>query len=697
MIEFFQKMFQSDFMPHGMCYLWNPPVLWLNVIADGLIAAAYYAIPAFLFFFYRRRKDIGFRWVFVAFAAFILACGTTHVMAIWTVWHGTYRLDGVIKAATAGASVLTAILLVPFLPWVVRLPSPSALEALNRQLQDEIEERRLLMEALERQASLLDLAHDAIVVRSLDGAIQFWSLGAEEVYGWPKQEAVGRISHELLGAEFPEPLEKIHERVMAHGRWDGELTHRKRDGSRVVVTSRWALRRGNGAGGYEVMEINSDITREKNVREELRTANQELEKRVAARTHALGESTASLEKVNQELRAEIEKTKWLEEQLLQTQKMEAIGRLAGGVAHDFNNLLTVISGYNHMILDEPANISEVMEWAGEVEQAAESAASLTQQLLAFSRRQVLQPRIVDMNVIVRRMEKLLRRVIGEDIDLATHLEPGLARVSADPGHLEQVVMNLVVNARDAMPQGGKLTIETCNITLDEEYAELHSRVKPGEYVELAISDTGDGMSEETRQRIFEPFFTTKEMGKGTGLGLSIVYGIVKQNGGEIWVYSQLGKGTTFKIYLPVATVNGSEEPVPAATAAPRKRTEIILLVEDDPAVRKLVRSMLHRTGHTVLETQTGQDAIQICRSRPEQIDLVLTDVVMPDLSGPELAEQLTNIRPGMRVLYMSGYADNAVVRHGVLPPNAPFIQKPFTAQALNNKIRDILDEQNAAI
>jgi len=693
--EFFRKLFTSDFMPHGTCYLWNPSVLWLNVISDGLICAAYYAIPLLLFLFFRKRSDITFRWVFVAFAGFILACGTTHLLGVWTVWHGTYRLDGLVKAVTAFASVSTAVLLVPLLPALVKLPSPTALQGLNQQLQQEIDERRRMAGVLERQASLMDLAYDAIIVRGLDGDIRFWNRGAENMYGWAKDQTLGRVSHEFLATGFPEPLETINQQLRETGHWEGELTHTTRNGSALVVASRWALRESNAPGTYEVMEINRDVTKERTAREELREANQTLEVRVKERTAALEQTAASLERANAALVEQIDRSQRLEDQLLQTQKMEAIGQLAGGIAHDFNNLLTVVFGYNRMILEDQSNTADVLDWAGQVRDAAERAASLTNQLLAFSRRQVLQPKIVDLNEIVRNMERLLRRVIGEDIDLATRLDPVLESVQADPGHLEQVIMNLVVNARDAMPAGGKITVETANMTLDEAYTRSHSGVAPGEYVQLAISDTGEGMTEETQRRIFEPFFTTKELGKGTGLGLSIVYGIVKQNGGEIWVYSQQGLGTTFKIYLPAVLPGKYDESGRLVVSTSERGHETILLVEDETNVRMLVRAVLKKQGYTILESKDVHHAMRLARERREPIDLLLTDVVMPDLSGPELARQLLTVHPEMKVLYMSGYADSAIVRHGVLPPEVAFMQKPFTPESLNIKVREVLDRPRA--
>ncbi len=389
--------------------------------------------------------------------------------------------------------------------------------------------------------------------------------------------------------------------------------------------------------------------------------------------------------------ADVSDRKQLEEQLRLSQKMEAVGQLAGGIAHDFNNLLTVILGYNEMVINDVRNLPNVLDKAGEVQRAAQRAASLTKQLLAFSRRQILQPHVIDLNEVVRNMEKLLRRVIGEDIDFTVRLEPALAPVQADPSHIDQVIMNLIVNARDAMPTGGKLTVETANVSLDEEYAQIHAGIVPGPYVQLAISDTGHGMNEATQRRMFEPFFTTKELGKGTGLGLSIVYGIVKQSGGDIGVRSEEGKGTTFTIYLPAIPRDVDVESTKRPAVALRQGTEVILLVEDEANVSRLVRAMLARQGYTVLEARKVHEAVKICQDYHNPIHLLLTDVVMPEQSGPELAEELAKLRPEMKTLYMSGYADTANVRPGVLRPNTAFIQKPFISEELNKKVRDVLE------
>jgi CheY-like chemotaxis protein len=360
-------------------------------------------------------------------------------------------------------------------------------------------------------------------------------------------------------------------------------------------------------------------------------------------------------------------------------------------------MLTAIIGYTDLSLRQVGAENPIRRNLEETRKAAERAASLVRQLLAFSRKQILEPKVVDLNGVVKDMHKMLTRLIGENINLATKLEAELGRVTADPCQVEQIIMNLVVNARDAMPRGGKVTIETANVTLDDQTALRHVSVKPGAYVLLAVSDTGSGMDQETQARIFEPFFTTKETGKGTGLGLSTVYGIVKQSGGNIWVYSEPGVGTVFKVYLPriddaAITIDKS-----ALEAAAPRGTETILLVEDEETVRGLTRTFLMQAGYKVLDAKSGEDAIRLCRAYDGPIDLLLTDVVMPEVSGKEVADRLLELRPGTRVLFMSGYTDEAIVQHGVLDANVEFIQKPFTWVGLTRKIRHVLDRNLTAL
>jgi signal transduction histidine kinase/PAS domain-containing protein len=417
----------------------------------------------------------------------------------------------------------------------------------------------------------------------------------------------------------------------------------------------------------------------------------EKELRIAEKIgHQIGGAIANAQLYNERRRAEEEKAS-LEEQLRQSQKMEAIGRLAGGIAHDFNNLLTVINSNSQLGLMELKEWDPLREKLDSIQKAGERAANLTRQLLAFSRRQVVDMRVIDINALLQDLGKMLLRVIGEDIELKILPASNLGRVKADPGQIEQAILNLVVNARDAMPSGGKLTIETANMELDQEYSNTHLGVKPGRYVVLSVNDTGVGMVPEVREHIFEPFFTTKEKGKGTGLGLSTVYGVVKQSGGNIWVYSEPGHGTTFKVYLPQV-----DEPLEEARKKVVKEkfpggSETILVVEDEEEVRKLAVTILKRQGYRILEAAHGGDAFLICEQGKERIHLLLTDIVMPEMNGPELARRLRYFYPEMRVLFMSGYTDNAILQHGLLDKEMFFLQKPFSVDGLVGKVREVLD------
>ncbi len=383
--------------------------------------------------------------------------------------------------------------------------------------------------------------------------------------------------------------------------------------------------------------------------------------------------------------------KRLEAQFLQAQKMEAIGILAGGVAHDFNNLLNVINGYSELILDEISTNNPIRKDLEQIRDAGRRAATLTSQLLAFGRKQILQPEILDLNKVIMRMGTMLRRLIGEDIELVSITDPNLEPVNADPGKIEQIVMNLAVNARDAMPQGGKLTIETANVDFDGNYVREHPPTQKGSYVMLAISDNGIGMDTATQAHLFEPFFTTKEKGKGTGLGLSTVYGIVKQSDGFIWTYSEPGNGTTFKIYFPRAQGAIARDAVEVKIEAGFQGSETVLVVEDEASVRSLAGRILRDRGYNVLEASDGMEALRLAEGFAEKIHMILTDAIMPGMSGKELVSRIEASRPGIKSLFVSGYTDNSIVHHGILDSNIAFLQKPFTVDSLSRKVRQVLN------
>ncbi|MBI5575364.1 MAG: PAS domain S-box protein [Deltaproteobacteria bacterium] len=499
--------------------------------------------------------------------------------------------------------------------------------------------------------SLVEASPVSITAVSKDGITTMWNPMAEKVFGWSREEAMGRFLP-IIPEDKKEEFREFQGRTVREGGISGVETRRlRKDGTLVDVRLSTAPMRdslGNIVGMVGILE---DISGRKRMEQ------------------ALHES---------------------EEQLRQSQKIEAVGRLAGGVAHDFNNLLTAIRGYSDLLLMKLEAGSNLRGEVEEIQKAGERASSLTRQLLAFSRKQVLQPKVLDLNAVVDNMNGMLRRLIGEDIDLVTGLRPALWSVKVDPGQIEQVIMNLAVNARDAMPRGGKVTIETDNVTLDDAYVKRHPFFKAGEYAILAISDTGEGMSDVVKKRLFEPFFTTKEKGKGTGLGLSTVYGIVKQSGGYIRVDSELGKGTAFKVYFPRVCM-------PADTKKDKRESklqpgsECVLLVEDEDVVRSLIKTVLTEHGYTVLAAADGAEALKIGREYSGPIDLILTDVVMPNMGGRQAADSLAPHRPGIKVLYISGYTDDAIVSHGVLEAGIAFLQKPFTPHSLLRKVREVLD------
>ncbi len=499
-------------------------------------------------------------------------------------------------------------------------------------------ERDRLMMAIEQAA-------EEVVVTDAQGVIVYVNPAFETVTGYTRLEVLGQNPRILKSGAHDEAFYRaLWESISSGKTWHGRMVNRKKDGTHYTEEATISPVRDAAGVVTSFVAVKRDISRDL----------------------------------------------VLEAQLLQSQKMEGIGRLAGGIAHDFNNILSVILTCTGFAQESLPEGTPAREDIGEIEKAGRRAAALTRQLLAFSRKQVLQPELLDLNKVLVEMEKMLHRILGEDIDLVQVLAPDLGIVTADPGQVEQVLMNLVVNARDAMPQGGKLTIETANVELDAEYVEQHAGSKPGLHVMLAVSDSGIGMDEKTMARVFEPFFTTKGPGKGSGLGLSTVYGIVKQSGGCIYAYSEPGKGTTFKVYLPREL---SRAPVVKQVPTTKRSggQETVLLVEDDEAVRSVAKRILEAAGYTVLSAASGDEGLLLCEQNPVEIHLVLTDVVMPEMGGRVFIERLAKVRPGMKVLYMSGYTHDAIVHHGVLEKGTLFIGKPFSQSELLRKVRDVLD------
>jgi PAS domain S-box-containing protein len=500
-------------------------------------------------------------------------------------------------------------------------------------------------------ATAVEQGAEAIYITDLDGTIQYVNPSFERITGYSRQDAVGHRPRILNSGKQDGGFYREMWETLARGDvWSGHLINRRKDGT--LYRQEATISPVRDASGAIVSYVCAarDVTRERE----------------------------------------------LEDQLRQSQKMEAVGQLAGGVAHDFNNLLTAIMGNSELLLARMDDDDPRRADLDEIRKAGARAASLTRQLLAFSRRQVLEPVFLDLNSVVESVAKMIERVIGEHVELVTVLDPDLGQVHADPGQIEHVIINLAVNARDAMPEGGRLLIETTNADLDEEYVSAHTPVQPGPYVMLAISDTGSGMDEATRARVFEPFFTTKESGKGTGLGLSTVYGIVKQSNGYIWVYSEAGQGTTFKIYLPrVEDVEAVVRPKTRGAAErrglERDGKETVLVVEDDDAVRGVVRRALEGCGYTVVAARDAAEATRLAGEYAGPIDFLITDLIMPETSGRDLARRVAELRPEVRVLYMSGYSDNVVLRQGMLSPGMQFLAKPFTQESLLDKVREILD------
>jgi two-component system cell cycle sensor histidine kinase/response regulator CckA len=797
------QLFSSDYMPHIYCYLANRGLVWSHVITDSLIGISYLGISVTLaHLVYKGRREIPFRWMFLAFGLFVVACGFTHFMEVVTVWVPVYILSAAVKGFTAAASMTTAIVLpfvVPQILLTVRKARESEqytrflesavserdtaqreLTKLNEILEARIQERTAelaradeILRASEEQYRLLFDSNPMPMWVFDSATLQFLAVNKAAIrhYGYSQEEFLSMTIADIRPEEgVPGLMDSLSKGVA--GLSEAELwSHRKRDGTviQVEITSHPISLAGRDAE----LILSQDVTEQRKNQESLRHSEERFATAFRSSPLAITISTEKegryvdandafvrmmgyqreeiIGRTAHELRIWVEpddrsqmvwqmtqtdptdavetrfrtksgeerhvristeriildgepcvlantldvtEARRLEEQFRQAQKMEAVGRLAGGVAHDFNNLLSVIMGYSELAQDTTPPGAAVRKQLDQIKNAAERAAALTRQLLAFSRQQVLELKVLNLNGVVNNVSKMLLRLIGEDITLS--LKPGepLGSVKADLGQIEQVLMNLAVNARDAMPEGGKIAIQTSNVELDETYAKQHPSLRPGSYVMLSFSDTGCGMDAKTRSRLFEPFFTTKGPGKGTGLGLSTVYGIVKQSGGYIWTYSEPERGATFKIYLPRVDSPAQTLHTERLDLVFDRGTETILLVEDDNSLRALTAELLRGAGYTVLEAADGNAAIELANRQLSPIDLVLTDVIMPGMSGGELIVHLRHLRPKpkLAVLFMSGYAGDFISRAGVPESDGYVLHKPFTRRSLLTKVRSVLDE-----
>jgi PAS domain S-box-containing protein len=760
-MNYIERFFSTDgFMPHGMCYEWNPTVIWLNVVSDGLIALAYYSIPLTLLYFVRKRKDLQFSGIFLCFAMFIIACGTTHLMEIWNIWQPVYWLSGFLKAATAAVSVITAILLLRLVPKALALPSPSALQMANHVLreseeryrrlvesvqdyaifgidttgkiadwnlgaqrivgytaaeiigkhfsilftQEDIEqdkparelataiehghseyegwrlrkngtkfwanavitalrdeqgnlhgfskvsrdvtERRLAEEQIAEQAAFLDKARDAILVRDLDGKILFWNNGAERMYGWSREEAIGQTLSGLLYTD-PEKFKKTNGLTISHGEWRGEFQHFARDRREIIIEGRLTLIRNNEGQPKSVLEINSDITERKKI----------------------------------------------ETQFMRAQRMESIGTLAGGIAHDLNNILLPIMMSIDLLNDIVEN-PQAKSILDTIRVSAKRGADIVRQVLSFARGQEGERIEIQPKHLLQDLESIVRETFPKDILVHCTVPSEIWVISGDPTQLQQILLNLCVNARDAMPNGGNLNIIVENTLLDEQYAAMHIQAKVGRYVCISVMDSGVGIPHEIIDKIFEPFFTTKEVGKGTGLGLSTVMAIVQSHSGFVNVYSEPGKGSTFKVYIPAteASQEGQRDDVAVVASPSRGNGETILVVDDEASILTITSQTLQAFGYRTLTANDGAEAVAIYVQFRHKISAVLTDMAMPLMDGAATIRALLKVNPDVKIVAVSGLQSNGSIAKASKAGVRHFLTKPYTAGTLLGILRTILDE-----
>jgi PAS domain S-box-containing protein len=664
MWAFFERLLDSSmFSPHGICLLWEPELIWLHVGSDALIAMAYFSIPIALAILVSKRRDLKFGWVYWAFGVFILACGFTHVLSIYTLWVPIYGIEGLVKAATAIASVFTAGMLWPLLPELLTITSPFELRRVRAALEEEEmkgrgaermlaqfqETQRALRESMARLTAVVETAVDGFILIDSRGRILLFNPACERLFGYRADE----VFQENVKLLMPRTYSLHH---------DDYLRNFLQSGERKIIGI-----------GREVVGRRKDGS----------TFPMDL---------SVGEAKQDGESIFVGIIHDLTERKLTERQLQQAQKMEMVGQLSGGIAHDFNNLLTVIVGNAEHLSEQLKSRLDLRQLADDICQAGERGAELARRLLAFSRRQLLRPRAIDCHELIASTCKLLKRTLRENIEVTTAFNIDAIFAFADSSQLESAVLNLALNAQDAMAAGGRLTISTGIASLDDNDQGVHPDIESGEYAMIAVTDNGEGMAPDVAARAFEPFFTTKEVGKGSGLGLSMVYGFVKQSNGHVSIYSEPGLGTTVRIYLPNVTPNASRsssQPAADEEALPRGN-ETILVVEDDPFVRSSVILKVESLGYKVVLAVDGREAVMKLRTNPE-IDMLFTDIVMPGgMSGWEVAELAQQMRPGLPTVFTSGYALEALVDQGRAPMKSIVLTKPYRKAELAHRLREAL-------
>ena len=662
MANFFERILDSTmFSPHGICLLWEPELIWLHVVSDTLIALAYFSIPFALAIFVLKRRDLKFGWVYWSFGIFIMACGLTHVLSIYTLWVPVYGIEGLVKAATAMASVFTAGMLWPLLPKLLAIPSPFELRQVQDALKDEEiktrdseqllqqfrEAQRALRESMARLTAVVETAVDGFILIDARGRILLFNPACERLFGYRADE----VFHENVKMLMPPNYSTHH---------DLYVSSFIKTGERKIIGT-----------GREVIGLRKDGS----------TFPMDL---------SVGEARQDGESIFVGIIHDLTDRKQTEEQLRQAQKMEIVGQLSGGVAHDFNNLLTVIIGNAEHLGEQLKSREDLRRIAEDICRAGERGAELTQRLLAFSRRQLLQPRAVDCHELLDSMHKLLRRTLRENIEIRTAFNSSKMFAFADRTQLESAVLNLALNAQDAMRAGGKLTLSTDVVSLDDRDLGAHPDVASGEYALIAVTDDGEGMAQAVVARAFEPFFTTKEVGKGSGLGLSMVYGFARQSNGHVAIDSEPGLGTTVRLYLPYVATDVPDSPQAENDESSPTGHGTILVAEDDPFVRASVVRRLESLGYTVIAAVSGSDALAKLRAHPN-VDMLFTDVVMPGgMSGWDLAARARQLRAGLPVVFSSGYALDALAETERASTQSIILTKPYRKAELARRVREAL-------